>query len=226
MRMIWHDLLFAHWPMEADALRGLVPQGMELDTFEAQAWIGIVPFRMTGVSHRLLPDLPWVSAFPEINVRTYVRVGGVPGVLFLSLDATNPLAVVMARAVYHLPYHRATIDCREVAGRIEYASRRRDRSAGPAEFVADYGPVGRWFHAVDGSLNHFLVERYSLFTTDRRGRVLRGDIHHAPWPLQEATCELRINTIARPLGLELPDAPPLLHFAKRLDVVAWRLRPC
>ncbi len=104
MTQSWHDLLFAHWPVAADLLRARVPPGLELDLFERQAWLGVIPFHMTNVAPRGVPALPFVSAFPEINVRTYVRVGDKPGVYFFSLDAGNPLAVSVARGMFHLPY--------------------------------------------------------------------------------------------------------------------------
>src|SRR5688500_17865980 len=107
MTQSWHDLLFAHWPVKAEALRELVPPGLELDLFDRQAWLGIIPFHMTNVAPRGVPALPWVSAFPELNVRTYVRVGDRPGIFFFSLDAGNPLAVTMARTLFKLPYFQA-----------------------------------------------------------------------------------------------------------------------
>src|SRR6266508_3536850 len=107
MRMQWHDLLFMHWPVNRDALRRYIPPRLEIDTFDGSAWIGVVPFRMSGVVPRLLPPVPYLSAFPELNVRTYVSAEGKPGVWFFSLDAGNPIAVEAARDVFHLPYYNA-----------------------------------------------------------------------------------------------------------------------
>ncbi len=106
MKQAWHDLLFAHWPFEASAVRPLLPASLPLDTFEGRAWIGVVPFRVGGLRVRALPALPFVSAFPELNVRTYVTLDGQPGVFFFSLDAGSRLAVEAARLAYHLPYAR------------------------------------------------------------------------------------------------------------------------
>jgi hypothetical protein len=219
--MNWHDLLFAHWPIPAAEIRARVPWALELDLFEGQAWLGIVPFRMTGVTPRGLPSLPWISAFPEVNVRTYVTAGGQPGVCFFSLDAANPVAVAMARAWFHLPYFRARMTCRENGAGIAYESRRRD---GRADFCASYRATGQPFHARRGALEYFLTERYCLYTM-RRGVLCRGDIHHSPWPLQTAEAEIASNTMAAAASIGLPEAPPLLHFAKRLEVVAWPLEP-
>src|SRR5580704_2964320 len=137
MKQIWHDLLFAHWPLPEAAIRPLVPAQLALDTFDGQCWVGVVPFHMTGIHRRGLPPVPGLSRFPELNVRTYVTYGGKAGVYFFSLDAANLLAVYAARAFYHLPYFHATMSSRERAGTIHYASRRRRVAA---EFRGSYRP--------------------------------------------------------------------------------------
>ncbi len=241
--MTWRDLLFMHWPVPVAALRPHVPTGLEIETFgrgaaggrsEGEtAWLGIVPFRMTGVRHRLLPALPWLASFPELNVRTYVRLAipagqgkAKPGVWFFSLEAANALAVAVARAVFRLPYMNARMRVQTEDGWVRYESVRTRRGAPPAEFRGRYRAVEEAFRAAPGSLERFLTERYCLYAADRRGRLLRGEIHHAPWPLRRAEAEVERNTMASPLGLDLADierrsGPPLLHFAERLDVVAW-----
>lgn len=221
MTQSWHNLLFAHWPVDRALVVSKIPASLELDLYDGAAWVGVVPFSMTNVAPRATPALPWISAFAELNVRTYVKVGdGKPGVFFFSLDAERALAVAAARLLFHLPYFLASMRVRVRNDVVEYTSRRMG-SATPAEFAARYAPVGAVFNAVAGSLEHFLTERYCLYTTDRRGRALRVDIQHRPWPLQVATAELRVNTMAKAAGLELPSRPPLLHFARRQDVVAW-----
>jgi len=237
MAMRWLDLLFAHWPVDAAALRPLIPEGLELDTFDGQAWLGIVPFRMDGVRPPWCPPLPWVSAFAELNVRTYVRVPGggdsrghsKPGVWFFSLDAANPLAVRTARLTFHLPYFDARMRIEERDGWVRYDSRRTHRGAPPGVFRARYRPVSEPYLSEPGTLEHWLTERYCLYAADRRGRVYRGDIHHVPWPLQPAEAEIEEDTLTSPLGapgtaLERPDVAPLLHFVRRLEVVAWELK--
>src|SRR5947208_11597724 len=140
MTQSWHNLLFAHWPVDANKVRARIPPGFELDLFDGQAWIGVVPFRMTNVSPRGVPSLPWMSAFPELNVRTYVRVGGDPGVYFFSLDAANPVAVGVARTMVHLPYFSASMRVEKRDGWIDYESR-RSSAATPADFVPRYRPI-------------------------------------------------------------------------------------
>ena len=220
MAQRWHDLLFAHWPLAPEVLRPRVPATLPLDTFEGQAWVSVVPFRMSGVRPRPLPSLPWVSAFPELNVRTYVTLGGKPGVYFFSLDAGNPLAVAVARALFHLPYFNATMRCRRTGNGIAYASQTTHAGA-PALLRATYRPTGSVFRAAPGTLEYWLTERYCLYTTTRGGAMLRGEIHHSPWSLQPAEWEPRENTMAESHGITLPDTPPLLHFSALQEVVVW-----
>jgi uncharacterized protein YqjF (DUF2071 family) len=224
MAQTWSDLLFAHWPVPAEALRPLLPPGLPLDMFDGAAWVGVVPFRMSGVHPRFVPSIPWLSAFPELNVRTYVTRDGRPGVFFFSLDAGNRLAVALARRLFMLPYFHA----RMFVGRgyeIAYLSERRHRGASPARFVASYAPSGSAAIAVPGSLAHFLTARFCLYTADGTGRLYRAEIDHLPWPLQPATATIAANTMAAAHGIALPDEAPLLHFARRLEVHVWPLRP-
>jgi uncharacterized protein len=222
MSMRWHDLAFLHWPVEAAALRPFIPPRLELDTFEGQAWLGVTPFRMTRVRPRWLPPVPALSAFPELNVRSYVTEGGKPGVWFLSLDAGNPLAVWVARRTFHLPYYRARMSCVANDGGVTYRSLRTHRGAPPASLVARYEPAGDVYRSRRGTLEHWLTERYCLYTV-AHGILYRGEIHHMPWPLQAAFVEVEVNTMAEAAGLRLPRDPPHALFARELDVVAWML---
>src|SRR5215470_11526964 len=142
MAQSWHDLLFAHWPVDPAVLRSRIPAKLTIDTFDGSAWLGIVPFRMSGVRLRATPALPWLSAFPELNVRTYVTAEGKPGVFFFSLDAANPVAVAAARRFFHLPYFRARMSCRPDGDGIRYASQRTHRGAPSAELRGRYRPLG------------------------------------------------------------------------------------
>jgi uncharacterized protein YqjF (DUF2071 family) len=223
MTQTWHDLLFAHWPVGVTELRDALPKGFELDLHDEQAWLGIVPFHMTNVAPRGVPALPWVSAFPELNVRTYVRVNDRPGVYFFSLDAGNPLAVTAARTLFHLPYYSATMSVRTEGDWIQYDSRRTSSGSPEATLVMHYRPVGRIQHAEPGSLEYFLTERYCLFTMDSSGHASTVDIHHPPWPLQSAEADIQVNTMAEAAGFRLPSIAPLLHFSRRQDIVAWSL---
>jgi uncharacterized protein len=218
MTQTWRDLLFAHWRVDADALRAKVPAAFPLDLFDGKAFVGVVPFRMTNVAPRGVPSLPGISEFPELNVRTYVSVDDKPGVYFFSLDAGNALAVRTARALLNLPYFKAAMSVTPIADVFAYQSR---RDLDGAEFVATYGPAGDTFVPARGTLEYFLTERYCLYNVDRRGRPYRMDIHHPLWTLQPARATLTRNMIARASGIALPEEPPLLHFSARQDMVAW-----
>lgn len=220
MKQTWHDLLFAHWPIAPDRIRPLIPSELSLDTFDGQCWIGVVPFRMSGVSGRGVPPLPGLSRFPELNVRTYVTHGDKAGVYFFSLDAANRPAVWAARTFYHLPYFFASMSSVERNAEIHYSSRRRQN---PAEFCAVYRPMSPVHKRDPSSIVHWLTERYCLYSV-HQGHVYRGEIHHPPWPLQDAAAEFEMNTMATAAGIDLPDTAPLLHFARRLDVLIWPLR--
>ena len=223
--MVWEDLLFAHWPVPPDLLQRHLPRGLELDLYAGQAWLGVVPFRMRGVRPRCLPPLPGLSAFPELNVRTYVRgPDRRAGIWFFSLDADQRLAVAAARLVFGLRYLRARMDCREQGEWIEYASERRHAGAPPARLRGRYRPRGPLLTAKDEQVV-WLTERYAMYSARPLGAaspaaIYRGDIHHLPWPLQPAEAEFATLDVTADLGVPLL-GQPLLHFARRLAVVAW-----
>ena len=219
--MRWQNLLFMHWPVRANVLRPLIPSALTLDTFDGSAWLGVVPFRMSGVRPRSLPRVPWLSDFPELNVRTYVTAEGRPGIWFFSLDAHNPVAVRLARATFHLPYFDAKMYYHVAGEEVRYRSVRTPRGAPPTEFAARYRPVGNPFESRPETLENFLTERYCLYAADKRGNVRRGDIHHHLWPLQPAEAEIRTLVMTQQIGVALPERAPILHFSKHLDVLAW-----
>ena len=169
MRMSWHDLLFMHWSIPVDVIRPLIPEALEIDTFGGRAWIGIVPFRMTDVAPRFIPGIPGLSAFPELNVRTYVSADEKPGVWFFSLDATNRIAVRVARMFFNLPYMDARIRMHESEAGYEYESVRTHRGEPPAEFDVAYRPTSEQFHAKAGSLEYWLTARYCLYAANHHG---------------------------------------------------------
>lgn len=222
MEQSWLNLLFAHWPLPPEALRPLIPKSLPLDTFEGEAWIAVVPFHMSGIRLRGLPLVPGTSRFAELNVRTYVTLNGKPGVYFFSLDAAHSLAVWMARTFCRLPYHLAEMSV-ETDGeeRVSYYSRRVKEEG--FRFEGTYRPISEPYLAEAGTLEHWLTERYCLYTLDGGGGPLRCDIDHEPWPLQQAEAKVDRNTMTSAQGIRLPDRPPLLHYAARLDVRIWPL---
>ena len=226
MRQRWNDLLFAHWPVPAAAIEATLPAGLVADTFDGSAWLGVVPFSMDRIRIHGLPSVPGARSFPELNLRTYVRERGSNrgGVYFYSLDASNPLAVAVARTAFHLPYFwaRMSMQYGKESGRsreIRYGSQRL-LAPRPARFRATYRGLGLM---AQGPLEHFLTARYALYTAGRHGALLRGDIHHLPWPLEKAEASFELNELPAAHGFTLPDRPPLLHYSRELMVYVWTL---
>lgn len=212
----WHDLLFAHWAVTAEQLRALLPDMLRLETFEGKAWVGLTPFCLNLKARAL----PLHLRCPELNCRTYVEYGGKPGIFFFSLDAASKLAVWGARLLYLLPYFEAEITMRRDGPATDYRLR---RNFSGAEFSLTYAPCGGAVrHAAPGTLEYWLTERYCLYT-HFGGRLYRGEIHHGPWPLQDAAAEIRSNSIAIAAGVHLPEQAPLLHFSPGVDVLVWPL---
>lgn len=209
----WVDLAFLHWRVDEDELRRLVPESVELDTFDGSAWLGITPFRVADFRLRGLPPLPRISNWLELNVRTCVTHGGKPGVWFFSLDAASTLAVEAAKRLYRLPYHRAQMRSELRRDYLHYETARPG-----AAFSARYRAEGDRFHAEPGSLDWFLAERYCLYTEDG-GRLYRVEIHHPLWDLQRGRVSIDVNTMA---PLPLRDEPHVLC-SRRQDVVLWSL---
>lgn len=216
MVQVWRDLLFTHWNISPAAIRPLVPKQLELDLFDGQAWISITPFHMS-LRLRALPPLPGMFDFPEINCRTYVKAGGKAGIFFFSLDTANRTAVWGARKLYHLPYFHSRMRVDRESDAIAYSSVR-----GNAVWRGTYAPASDAKRAESGSLDHFLAERYCLYTV-RNGGTYRGEIHHVPWLLQAAFVEIRENSIAQAAGIELSAAPAAVAFSRELKVLIWSL---
>lgn len=232
MRQNWSSLLFLHWEVPADQLRPLLPPGLELDLYQGHAYVGLVPFTMSGVRPIGVPPIPFLSRFHETNVRTYVHVGGCdPGVWFFSLDAANPLAVATARAWYHLPYHHARMrlihdspDSGTTPGGVSYSSERLWPGPRPASSTIQCVPQGAISPAASGTLDHFLIERYLLYTA-HRGRLYRGQVHHAPYQVQAAEVTVLEESLLAAAGLNRPDSPPIAHYSKGVRVEVFPLTP-
>jgi hypothetical protein len=224
----WNNLLFAHWPVPVASIRALVPEELKIDTFDGSAWVGVVPFWMDRIQLRGVPLLPGAKSFPELNLRTYVRDRrtNASGVYFFSIDAASPLAVAVARIFFRLPYYWARMKIEErIPGNFHYTSTRLFNKT-PVHFEARYRSRGASFKMAEnrpGTLEYFLTERYCVFTTNHKGKVFRGDIHHAPWPLEEAEAEVDATELAAAHGIQLPDTKPVLYYARELAVYIWPL---
>ena len=231
MRQNWRNLLFVHWPVPPESLRPLIPEPLELDLFEGTAYVGLIPFTMTGVRPIGLPAVAGLSSFHETNVRTYVHVNGRdPGVWFFNLEAANSIAVRLARRLFHLPYHYARMFLEHEAGSrtdqptsILYAGTRRWPGPLPASYFVRATPAGPGRPAMPGTLAHFLAERYILFTF-RNTRLHRGRVHHTPYPLQSAKILSLDETLLAAAGIARPDITPLAHFSTGVNVEVFPLR--
>lgn len=232
MKQTWSELLFLHWQVAEADLRPLVPTGLDIDTFEGRAWVGLVPFTVTGARPRFVPPLPFVSDFHEVNVRTYVHHHGRdPGVWFFSLDASRALVAEAAKRLYHLPYRHAEIEMSvserravpPAPGRrlIEFVCRRVEGYPPDLDVAYGAGDVPR--AAAPGTLDHFLVERYILYAASADG-LHRARVHHAPYPLQPGVVErLARESLVAAAGIRRPGTDPLAHYASRVDVEIWPL---
>jgi uncharacterized protein YqjF (DUF2071 family) len=223
MRQNWHHLLFLHWVISPEQLRPLIPAALELDLFEGRAYVGLVPFTMTGVRPVWAPAVPGLSSFHETNLRTYVHhAGRDPGVWFFSLDAANPVAVALARTFFHLPYYCARMRLSLEAETIAYTSQRYGSRAPRAACAIRCTPTGSAAPAQVGTLEHFLAERYLLYAA-HRGRLYRSQVHHAPYPLQTAEVSALEETLLAAAGIERPAEVSLAHFARGVRVEVFPL---
>ncbi|MDT5296572.1 MAG: uncharacterized protein QOJ76_3452 [Acidobacteriota bacterium] len=222
MRQWWGKLLFMHWAVPTSALRPLVPPQLSIDTYEGQAWVGVVPFTMWGVRPYLTPPVPGLNSFHELNVRTYVHHRGVPGVWFISLDINSPVATWGARQFFFLPYYNAEIGLHEEGRKIFYHAQRTAPAAPAARFDAAWTAGERLPPSEPESLEFFLTERYCLYSVNKE-QLYRSRIFHDPWPLRAAEVTSHNSTMLEAAGLSAPACDPLLHYAKELRVDIWPL---
>ena len=222
----WRDLLFVHWPVPVGALRPLVPAELAIDTFDGTAWVGLVPFHMTGVRPAWSPPLPGISTFHETNVRTYVhRDGRDPGVWFFSLDAASSLAVRVARFWWYLPYFRSRMRVQRRGSRIAYEGRRLWPEPSGAGYRVE-AEIGESLGIANdaATLEFFLAERYLLYARGRDGSLWRGQVHHWPYPLRTARLVDFDETMVTAAGIAPPGSPSHVLFSAGVDVEIFRLR--
>lgn len=223
----WHHLLFLHWEIPIAELQSLIPSDLTVDTFEGKAYVGLIPFTLTGVRPVLTPPLPWISSFHEVNVRTYVHHRGIdPGVWFFSLDASSPIAVAAARAAYRLRYFHAAIEMsvsKKSLPEIAFRSTREDPLGPmPANLHVRYAPRdGVVQHASPGTLEHFLLERYLLYATDDTRQLYRSRVHHEPYPAERVDVAELEETLVWAAGIRRSDAVPIAHYARGVRVKVY-----
>lgn len=220
MYQSWEHVTFLHWEYDPAVIQRLLPPGLTLDTFGEAAWVGLVPFRVTHLRPPFLRKLPWLGDFPETNVRTYV-IGpdGRPGVYFFTLDADRLLAVLGARAGFRLPYRWARMSVDPEQSVVRYRST-RERGFKPAFTNIEVAP-GEFIEACE--FDKFLTARFTLFTGSH-GRTYFADIEHQPWPLLTASVTRLDQDLVQSCGLPAPEGHPVVHFARRVDVLVAPLR--
>lgn len=217
----WESLLFCHWEVPAEAIRLILPEGMELDTFEETAYVGIVPFKMRAVRPRWLPHR-FAFNFLETNVRTYVVHQGRPGVYFFSLDANSRLAVIAARLGWALPYFYASMQNSEANDRIQYSS---ERAGGRAKHEVTFRIGERLGASVPNTLEHFLLERYLLFV-EKSNTIYSGQVSHQPYEAWTASVDsINVDLIAAAGFSNLDVQPNLAHYSPGVDVEVFAIKP-
>ncbi len=219
--MQWRDVVFAHWRVDPATVSARLPDGLDVATYDGDAWLGVVGFVMSDIRPR---GIPVGRSFPELNLRTYVTDpdGGGRGVYFFSLDAADRLGVSVARRTFRLPYYRAEMrHTREDDGTMTLRSRRTHPGVAAARFDASYRQTGKPFAPEPGSLAAFLTENYRFYT--QGGRLYAGDIAHPPWSLSDATATIRSNTLFSANGFDAPASEPIVHYSPSIDVTAGSL---
>ncbi|MBD3674795.1 MAG: DUF2071 domain-containing protein [Planctomycetaceae bacterium] len=225
----WRDLTFIHWRMAADEIQQCLPNSLTVDTFDGSAWVGLVPFAMRDVRPWWSPVVPGISHFLETNVRTYVHKDGAdPGVWFFSLEASKALAVRVARYFWRLNYFYAEMDLLKQDRQIHYRSDRRWPQPIPAKSRVsvqfEQEASQRSFQAAKpGTLDHFLVERYYLYTTDTldnppAGRLYRGQVHHEPYEFCHVELMDCQDELLKQAGIAITSEPEHIAYSPGVDV--------
>lgn len=226
MSQRWNDLLFAHWRVPAAAVSRFLPEGLQPDTFQGSAWIGILPLWLDRFNFRGLPSIPGARSFPELHLRTYVhdQHTNTPGIYNLSVDIGNLLATAAIRMIYRMPCNWAEMRLNQRTEREFSFYSRRLFVSHPAVFNARYrglGPTRRLAEIRSGSLEYFFTERYCLFTRNHAGQAVRSSIHVVASPLEDAEAEIECNDLPGALGIEVAEQEPVLHYSRRLAVYIW-----
>lgn len=224
MRQTWSNLFFTHWPIAPEMIRPYIPQSLQIDTFNRYAWVGVVLFVMKGVYPRGLNCISLIRPFPEINVRTYVQFDGKPGIYFLSIDVGDWASCTIAKRWFRLPYFSSDVFFDRKDQNFYFQSNRKGIANTTIKFNGKYIPLPGVFYPQKGTLDHWLTERYCLYSKDQKGNLYCGEIHHRPWPLQNAESEIPTNSLLSPFNFDLTGVKPISHYSKGVDSFIWNIK--
>ncbi|MEW9677729.1 DUF2071 domain-containing protein [Lentibacillus sp. L22] len=219
MTQTWENVLFLHWPVAKKELQDHIPSGLDLDTYDGNAWISIIPFRVRRMRLRNTPRVPYFHTFLELNVRTYVKYRGISGVYFFSLDASKAHAVFGARMVT-LPYFYAKMNMKKRHHTFFYESH---RIGSDAVFKGSYQPTGEAFYPQKDSLNYWLAERYFLWTQKHR-KLYQAGIHHLPWKMKQAQVNVEKPMLPSFLSSDVQKRAPLATYSPTKTALFWMVK--
>ncbi|MBW8348799.1 DUF2071 domain-containing protein [Bacillus sp. IITD106] len=222
MRQKWRDVLFMHLPIKPEKLQPYIPSAIEIDTFDGYAWLGVVVFKIDGIYPRGFPPVSIRPAFPEINLRTYVRCNDKPGIYFLSLDVDDWTSYTLAKRWLHVPYHPAKISIQKKKQSYQFESIRNRNNQIICK--GSYTPLSGIYYPENMTLDHWLTERYCFFSNDIKSNIYCLDIHHTPWPLQKAVSDIYTNKLFSPFHFDLTDGTPIFHYSKGVDALVWNIK--
>lgn len=223
MKHTWSNLLFLHWPIHPSKLRPYIPSPLQIDTYDGFAWLGVVVFVIEGIYLRGLSNISLVPIIQEVNVRTYVRYGEKTGVYFLSLDANHWSTYTIAKHWYRLFYHPAKISIQDKENIFHIESIRKGKAETPIMLKGMYTPLAAEYIPKVGMVDHWVTERYCLYSTRNGKDIYCAKIHHRPWVLQQAEFEIETNTLFMPFYMDLRGAKPIAHFSKGVDALIWNI---
>ncbi|RBI64500.1 DUF2071 domain-containing protein [halophilic archaeon] len=219
LHLDWRHVLFANWSVDPELVARKVPDALDVQTRDGQAWLSVVPFTNVNVRPRLTPKRLG-RRLPELNLRTYVTFDGEPGIYFFSLDADGVLSVLGARLFHHLPYYFADIDLSVADGQVRFESRRRHPGSRPVRVSATYRPTGERFRSEPGSLAEFLTERHCLFTEAQDGSIRYTTVAHERWPLYDAEATVDAEDLFRANGFDRPAGDAVFYYSPGVDTLA------
>ena len=214
MKQQWRDLAYIHWRYDPQEVQALLPEGIEVDTFDGSAWVGLIPFSMRNISFPFIPPVPYFGSFPEVNVRTYVKRNGVPGVWFFSLDVNRLIPAFVARGTYFIPYCWGRASHEKDSQRLCTTVQRRWPSRSSTQIELNIGEEIK----EPSDLAHFLSARWGLYSKGFGGRLRYAPVDHEQWQLYEANIVYLNDHLVVAAGLPAPTGEAHVMFSPGVSV--------